>query len=605
MIKKKFVVLFFSLLTIFFSVYLYAENKTGTPSKETIDVFIDGEPFLGMSVYRVFRQTDYFSIKEIAKMYNAVLEWKPVSSQVTMHLNNSKIDVKANSTRVVLGREEKKMSLPSRFIDKDIYVPLEFLTSREFVEIARADTVWDSPSSVLKITHHLNVLSVKYFTMPEGTQIVVQLEAPLSYDVLKSSEAVVIKISGGIVRHDLIHVNNGVIKDITCGTEEGKYALIKINLQQPPKLIRASLLSRPSRISVDITHSKNLDSTGSDLEEKTVVIVKPEKEFESAAPDKEVATAVVDTTTVDIDLTPHKNHGEAQIDEITPLIENDEDNKDLEKIPVVKFENDNIVDDSPSIIDDTQDAVAEATFKQQKDNKRKKKIIVLDAGHGGEDAGAVGPNGVKEKKVSLSIVYELKALFDKNEDYEIILTRKDDTFISLPRRINIANDSKADLFISVHCNANLKREINSFEVYVFSDKATDPGAAATEILENSVLEIEKVHVKNRPMVQSLFWSLGVNRYLNESLELCGFIVRETKQKLMIPSRDPKQANFYVLRGTTYNMPAVLVESAYISNYAQEANFVAPGNKFVVAIANSVYEGVVKYYANKDKKQNYK
>ncbi|MDR2666329.1 MAG: N-acetylmuramoyl-L-alanine amidase [Endomicrobium sp.] len=581
---KKFIVLFFSFLAMFPSTYLHAGKRANTSSK-AINVFVDEKPFSGMSVYKVSQQTNYFSIKEVAKIYNAVLKWKPVSSQVTMYLNNSKIDIKANSTGIVFGKKEKKMSLPSRFINKDIYIPPEFLTSREFAKIAKADTVWNSTSLVLKITPHSNISAVKYFKMPESTQIVIQLEAPLSYDVLKSSENVVIKISRGRVQHDLIHVNNGIVKDIIC-SNEGKFALIKVNLQQSPKLVKTSLLSKPDRISVDIMHSKNIDL---DSNLKETVIVKPKKEFESLSDEK----------VVDIDLTSPEKYGQAQIDEIIPLTENNEDNKDLKKIPVKKFDNSNIIDDSSSIIDDTKTVVEEVIPKQQKGNKRKR-IIVLDAGHGGEDPGAIGPNGTKEKDINLAIVYELKTLFDNNKDYGIILTRKDDTFISLAGRTNIANDSKADLFVSVHCNANFDRNVNAFEVYVLSDKATDSRAAATEVLENSVLEIEKARTENYPLIQNVFLSLGVNEYLNDSLELCGFMVYETKQRLKIPSRDPKQANFYVLRGT--HMPSVLVESAYISNYAQEAKFVT-SNKFIASVANSVYEGVVKYYANKDKKQD--
>ncbi|MDR1784809.1 MAG: N-acetylmuramoyl-L-alanine amidase [Endomicrobium sp.] len=590
MIKKKFIVLFFLLLAMVFSTYLHvgsAERRSGISSK-VINVLIDEEPFLGVSIYKVSQQTNYFSIKEVARMYNAVLKWKPVSSQVTMYLNNSKIDINANSARVVMGKQEKKMSLPSRFINKDIYVPPEFLTSKEFAKIARADVIWNSTSSLLKITHHSNISSVQYFTMPESTQIVIQLEAPLSYNVLKSSGALVIKISRGRVRRNLIHVNNGVIKDIMCSTE-GKFALIKISLQQPPKLIKTSLLSRPDRVSVDIVHSNNVDLEAS---LKETVIVEPKKELEVS----------LDEKVINGDLTSPEKCGQTQMDETIPLIENDEDNKDLKKISVAKFENNNIIDDSSSMIDDTQNTVAGVIPKQQKCNSNKrKKIIVLDAGHGGEDPGAIGPNGTKEKDINLAIVYELKTLFDNNNDYEVVLTRKDDTFIPLAGRTNIANDRKADLFVSVHCNANFDRSVNSFEVYVLSDKANDSRAAATEVLENSVLEIEKVRTKNHTLVQNVFWSLGVNEYLNDSLELCGFIVYETKQRLKIPSKDPKQANFYVLRGT--HMPAVLVESAHISNYAQEAKFVS-SSKFIAAVANSVYEGVVKYYANKDKKRNY-
>jgi len=590
---KKLNILFFSLLAaVFFAVCLHAEKRAALSSK-AVNVIIDGEPFSGVSVYKISRQTNYFSVKEVAEMYNAALEWKPVSSQVTVHLNNRKIDIKANSVRVIFGRKAKKMSLPSRFVNGDIYIPPEILTSKEFAEISGAESVWNPVSCVLKITHKLNISAVRYFTRPESTQILIQLETPLAYEVLKSSKSIVVKISRGRVQRDLISVNNGVVKDIVCSTE-GRSALIKINLQQRPKSVKDSILSRPDRISVDIMHSKNIDIVSVKNLNETV-IVKPEREHDAS-----------EEKIPDADLTPPEKYGQAQISEVETLSEseNKEDNKDLERLPVAKFESDNIIDDSFKIVDDTRAAgVAPEQKNKKKSNNKFKRIVVLDAGHGGYDPGAVGPSGTKEKDINLAIVYDLKTLFDDNEDYKIILTRKDDTFIPLAERANIANENKADLFISVHCNANFDRNVNVFEIYALSSesgKASDSEAAATAVLENSVLELEKMFGKEHSSAKNVLVSFGVNEIINDSLEVCGLITREARERLKIPSREePKQANFYVLRWT--RMPAVLVESAFISNYAQEARF--GSKKFIAAVADSIYEGVVKYYARKDKKQD--
>jgi len=586
---KKLSVLFFSLLAIFFAVCLRAEKKAPI-SSEAVNVIIDGEAFLGASVYKISQQTNYFSVREVAEMYNAVLEWKPVSYQVTMHLNNSKIDIKANSVRVVFGKKTKRMSIPSRFINNDIYIPPEILTSKEFREISEAETVWNATSSVLKITHKLNISAVRYFTKPENTQVVIQLETPLSYDISRSSNSAVIKIARGRLQHDIIHVDNGVVRDIVCSSQ-GRLALVKINFQQPPKFIKTSMLSKPDRISVDIVHSKNIDI--SNMGPKEIVIVKPEKEH--SAHEGETAKA---------DLTRPEKYGQAQISEITSLSEyENEEDKDLKRVPVARFESETIIDDSFKIIDDTLSApgIIPERKSERKSNNKFKRIIVLDAGHGGQDPGAIGPGGTKEKDINLDIVYELKALFDNNEDYKIILTRRDDTFIPLVERANVANDSKADLFISVHCNANLDRNINVFEIYALSEsgKASDSEAAATAVLENSVLKFEEESGEDHSSAKSMLVSLGMTEIINDSLEVCGFITREASNRLKIPSGTAKQANFYVLRGT--HMPAVLVESAFISNYAQEARF--GSKKFIVAVADSIYEGVVKYYAKKDKKQN--
>jgi N-acetylmuramoyl-L-alanine amidase len=275
-------------------------------------------------------------------------------------------------------------------------------------------------------------------------------------------------------------------------------------------------------------------------------------------------------------------------------IENNENSKDLEKVSVAKFEDKNI-------IDDTAEGVATKQGKEKEHCYKRKKIIVLDAGHGGEDPGAVGPNGTKEKDINLEIVYELKAIFDNDDNYEIILTRKDDTFIPLAKRTSIANECNADLFISVHCNASFDRNVNGFEIYFLSEKATDSEAAATAVLENSVLELERKTGKKNTLLQSVFLSLAITEYINECSELSGFISAETSNRLKIPNKGVKQAGFYVLRGA--QMPSVLVESAFISNHVQEAKF--SSKYFCVAVADSIYEGVVRYYASKNKKQSNK
>jgi N-acetylmuramoyl-L-alanine amidase len=575
---RKLSVLFFSLFMLFFAAYSYAGKKSFVISSKIISVIIDGESFPGVRIYKMSEQMSYFSVREIIKIYNATLERESVGLQAIMHLNNKKIIIKANNTGVIFGGKLKKMSLPSRFIGNEIYIPLEVLKSKEFAEITEADTIWNPSSSLLSIKHRANISAVRYFTKPESTRVFIQLEEPLSYTVSKTLGSVVIKILGGKVQRDFLSVNNGVVKDIFYGTE-GRSALVKINFQQSPKLVKTSMLSKPYRISVYIEHSKNIDMSS----KKEAVISLSQEDYVTPA-----------ETLKKIDLTSLEKYGEAQISEITSTVENNENSRDLEKVFATEFEDKNI-------IDDTAEDVATKQEKEKDPCYERKKIIVLDAGHGGEDPGAVGPNGAKEKDINLEIVYELKTIFDNDDNYEIILTRKDDTFIPLSKRTSIANKCNADLFISVHCNASFDRNVNGFEIYFLSEKATDSEAAATAVLENSVLELERKTGKKNTSLQSVFLSLAITEYINECSELSGFISAETTNRLKIPNKGVKQAGFYVLRGA--QMPSVLVESAFISNHVQEAKF--SSKKFCEAVAESIYEGVVRYYASKSKKHNNK
>ena len=165
-------------------------------------------------------------------------------------------------------------------------------------------------------------------------------------------------------------------------------------------------------------------------------------------------------------------------------------------------------------------------------------------------------------------------------------------------RANIANKNKADLFISVHCNANLNRNASGFEVYFLSEHASDSEAISTETLENSVVALEDKSDEKKTVLQNMLWSMVVNEYINESSELSSFIAAEASGRLKVPNRGLKQANFYVLRGT--QMPSVLVETSYISNYTEEAKLNT--SSFQKSTADSIYEGVKKYYARKANKK---
>ncbi|MCL2485512.1 MAG: N-acetylmuramoyl-L-alanine amidase [Endomicrobia bacterium] len=560
-----------------------AKATVKAPVSKTANVIIDGTYFPGVSVFAVSDDTFFLSVREAAEIYNATLEWKPVSSVVSMLINNKKIDIKTNSDTVTFGKTAKKMSLPSRLIRGELYVSPEIFTSQEFADIAEMDTTWNEKALILNVINRSNIDSVRYFTSPQNTQVVIHLTEPLPYVISKSTGAIELNIHRGKVQRDFTYANNGAVRDITYETD-GRAAIVKVNLQQSPKLVKSMRLKNPDRIAVDIIHSKEIDLThlaDNDIFEKQ----------ETESPKQEAKETTAKTPPL--------------VNEVIPTIDFSEDSAEWAKIPVIKFDETSIIDDSYAIIDDTSTITeilpvtkpAAATAKKKE--LKRKRIIVVDAGHGGQDPGAIGPNGTKEKDINLAIALELKKIFDADDNYEIVLTRKDDTFIPLVERTNIANENNADLFVSLHCNASFNRESNGFEIFFLSEKATDSEAAATATLENSVVELEGKPTKKRAVLQDMLWSMMLNEYINESSEVSSFIAAETPGRLKIPNRGVKQASLYVLRGS--QMPAVLVESAFISNYAEEAKLNT--KRFQTAAADSIYEGIKKFYARKDKIQN--
>jgi N-acetylmuramoyl-L-alanine amidase len=218
------------------------------------------------------------------------------------------------------------------------------------------------------------------------------------------------------------------------------------------------------------------------------------------------------------------------------------------------------------------------------------KSIVLDPGHGGNDPGAIGRRiHLKEKNLTLQLARKLKFILE-SAGIKVTMTRDSDIFIPLPRRSEIANRSKADLFVSVHINASRSRMMRGFECYYLSN-ATDDNARALEAFENSSLKIdeEASAQHSRPLDKTL-WDMTLTENRLESSELAGSICDCVDESLVIGNRGIRTARFYVLKHT--NSPAVLVECGYISNKYEELKMKEP--EFLDRMAESVARGILKY-----------
>lgn len=189
--------------------------------------------------------------------------------------------------------------------------------------------------------------------------------------------------------------------------------------------------------------------------------------------------------------------------------------------------------------------------------------LVIDPGHGGKDSGAVGPTGLKEKDVVLDIGLRVRDLVEKNLGMEVVMTRRDDTFIPLRERATIANTAKGDFFLSVHANASLRGKAEGFETFFLSYEASDSEAREAAIRENNVIEGEGVNPRSAADLKVILWDMAQNEYINESSRLAEIIQNGLDEVQKAGNRGIKTAPFYVLMGAA--MPAVLVEVAFISN----------------------------------------
>lgn len=192
--------------------------------------------------------------------------------------------------------------------------------------------------------------------------------------------------------------------------------------------------------------------------------------------------------------------------------------------------------------------------------------VVIDAGHGGKDPGAIGRNGVKEKDITLDVARRLKGeLEDKGID--VIMTRLSNSFISLSRRCEIANSSNADLFISIHVNANRARRIQGFEVYClreFSDSAISKlvySGDADYLFKGMAMDNSSKNVK------AILLDMIYTQNRGQALTLARCISSSAAKEVSLKNRGIKGANFFVLKNT--HIPAILIEIGYISNSVEE------------------------------------
>lgn len=228
--------------------------------------------------------------------------------------------------------------------------------------------------------------------------------------------------------------------------------------------------------------------------------------------------------------------------------------------------------------------------------KVKKFTIVIDAGHGGHDSGAVGKNS-KEKDLVLKMALLTRDKIKKQfPELEVLLTRESDDFIPLFSRIQYANEQNADVFISLHCNFTDASKTRGTETFVMGLHRAEQNLEVAK-RENASILLEKNYESNYDGFDPnspeghIVLSMYQNNYLDKSIELAAAIENEFSQRHLSSSRGVKQAGFAVLRRAS--MPAILVEAGFLSNRIDEAYLSSDEGQD--AIAESILRAISAYY----------
>jgi N-acetylmuramoyl-L-alanine amidase len=213
------------------------------------------------------------------------------------------------------------------------------------------------------------------------------------------------------------------------------------------------------------------------------------------------------------------------------------------------------------------------------------RTIVLDPGHGGKEVGAVGTGGLMEKDLTLAICRRLADSLAAKTGARVVLTRDDDTLVSLDQRTAIANQYKADLFLSVHLNAAVVKDAKGSETYFLSLEASDE-------LARRAAETENASATAAPAddLKLILWDLAQQAYLDESSRFAQAIQEEMNSATGVSNRGVKQAPFKVLVGAT--MPAALVEVGFITNAEEEKKLQT--SEFQTLMVDAITRAVQRY-----------
>jgi N-acetylmuramoyl-L-alanine amidase len=217
------------------------------------------------------------------------------------------------------------------------------------------------------------------------------------------------------------------------------------------------------------------------------------------------------------------------------------------------------------------------------------RTIVIDPGHGGDDNGARGAQGTLEKNVTLAIARRVKAVIEARLGARVLLTRDADQAIGLDQRASVANNNKADLFISLHTNASLRPAVAGAQVYSLAlegygeaaERAVQAPRDALPVLGGGTRDIEIIP-----------WELAQARYISQSAAFARAVEAALHDRVPMSPRSLQQGPFRVLVGA--NMPAVLVELGFLSSPQEEQQLLADERQ--AALAQALVDGIVRYRA---------
>ena len=220
-------------------------------------------------------------------------------------------------------------------------------------------------------------------------------------------------------------------------------------------------------------------------------------------------------------------------------------------------------------------------------------VIAIDAGHGGEDPGAIGPNRQREKDVVLAIARELNAMLKADKGFAPTMIRTGDYYVSLRGRRDLARKRQADLFVSIHADAFRRKEAHGASVYALSTKgASSTAASYLAQRENASDLVGGVTLSDKDdVLAGVLADLSMTSTLDNSLKLGGNVLRNMDKIAKLHKQNVEQAGFAVLKSP--DIPSILVETGFISNPAESRLLVS--SSYQKKMARAIYNGIREWF----------
>lgn len=556
---------------------------------------------------------DYLPLKSLAVLFKGQTQWQPVANKVILQLNNKKITFNIGSKSILIGSEKASLSAPARMVDGTIFVPVDFFTEPPFTEIAECKVRWDKQLQMLLAVSKATLQLPRVYSGTLRTQVMIESTEEMSPAIKKSGQIIAIDIPDAkLADGESLQLKDRLVRRIDM-VRARKGVVIKLELAPGVTSYVHNREEDPTRLVLEIRSPAYFKKgSGNEIEEVGL----PERMADTMPAPVPALNDAVQSTEISPKATPaspqsgsssDSGSGSVSLPVPSPV-----------SIPVPAPSPDSPANSAPAPAPAKSDAQTPAAkapspaaaaspakpseasvtpvpvplpVPAKKSRRRSAiKTIVVDAGHGGKDPGAIGRGGTKEKDINLLIALELARILEIEGGYDVLLTRTDDTFVPLVDRSLFANEKKADLFISIHCNASVRRKEGGFEIYYLAEESSDPHAEETEHLENAVIALEDPKSPKKKKLQDLLFSMAQTEFINESSLLSNAVNRSVKKRVNIESRGVKQANFHVLHGV--NMPSVLVESGFMTYQAEEQKL--RSRKFRSSLVDAILTGVQNY-----------